>query len=77
MKNATFYICDYAKIDPVTLTNRINDVVGRPVWAIFKDIDEDLFRIEVFNPFENKDLTAEDATWAYEIIKPYLAEPSK
>lgn len=77
MKNATFYICDYAKVAPDVLVNCIINATDRMVWAYFTDIDEDFFRIDVFNPYEGEDLTAEDATWAYELIKPYLAEPSE
>ena len=77
MKNTIFYICDYAKVSPAVLANRIINAVDHAVWADYRDIDDDIFRFEIFNPFENASVSEEDAAWAYEIIKPYLAEPSE
>jgi len=71
MKNTIFYICDYAKVSPAVLANRIINAVDHAVWADYRDIDDDIFR------FENASVSEEDAAWAYEIIKPYLAEPSE
>ena len=62
------FICDYAKISPDVLTNLVTTkILG--AWSIYVDIDEDCFKLHVFEPFKSVKV---DWAKAIEILTPYL-----
>lgn len=42
------FVIDYALIDPMTLCYKVDHVAPNAVFATYKDIDEDCFKINVF-----------------------------
>lgn len=68
----TIFILDYALIDPMTAIQSIINATSRHLWAIFRDIDEDRFLVEVFNPFEGEEIRTEDLAWATLVLSPWL-----
>lgn len=68
----TTFILDYALIDPMTAIQRIINATSRHLWAIFRDIDEDRFLVEVFNPFEGEEIRTGDLAWATLVLSPWL-----
>jgi len=68
----TTFILDHALVDPMTAIRPIINATSRPLWAGFRDIDEDRFLVEVFNPFEGEEIRAEDLAWATLVLSPWL-----
>lgn len=42
------FVIDYALIDPMTLTYRVDHVAPDMAFATYQDIDEDCFRLNIF-----------------------------
>ena len=65
------FICDYATISPVILCAKIAGISAM-MWATYNDIDEERFKLTVFNPLEGEELSEENKAWLEIALSPYL-----
>jgi hypothetical protein len=64
------FVIDYALIDPMTLTYRVDHVAPGVVFATYLDIDEDCFKICVF-PYGH-DIPNSAVLAVTEVVRDYL-----
>ncbi len=67
------YLLDYAKIDPITVQNRIESTMWN-LWCMTYDIDDDCFKITVFPTYDNEMLSNDDLKQIDNIVKNYIYE---
>ena len=64
------FVIDYALIDPMTLTYRVDHAASNMAFATYADIDEDCFRLNVFP--QGKVIPNKAVLAIAEVVRDYL-----
>lgn len=64
------FVIDYALIDPITLTYKVDHVAPDMAFATYEDIDEDCFRLNVFP--QEKTIPNKAVLAIAEVVRDYL-----